>query len=291
MAVVSMFVLGFAMNPAHNVHAVGPDASQPYILINSYLSSTVVLNGDTLHVKARVDSNFPITRGVTKINGVTQDIPFQRLQGSAKSGFWVASWKASGLVDKEYTVTSTFFDSTGHSYSHSARFTDPIAGRSEVSGQEVAPEKNRMFGTAIHADETIQHVNSVKVYLKNTDAPVRVALYSANKQLLWQSNVFTAEVAHAWHEIPIQNGSPQSLENLFAGKYWLVVQSAYGSDVFDFHKNPEHESFTQRYLFNAYPIRVSHESSTDYQVSAYMIYNERFRFFKQFTQKIAAWFK
>lgn len=285
-AIFAFVLLSAAFISAETVQAVGPNPNQPYILINPYLSTTTMANGDTLLIKANVDSNFPVTRGIAQIEGYSIPIEFNILAGNRRSGFWVATWKGVGLTDKTYKVRTTFFDSTGHSYTPAPlEFTDPITGYDTV-GDHKEYIAGSILATKINLPEKATIVNGFKIYIDSEQADFRLALYNHDKKLLWQSQSISTDYA-GWHEIGVGEGTPHDFVNLEPGDYWLAVQSKDNYSVFasttTFDSN---SAFYQKYLYTAYPTHITKPLYTNKKLSAYMIYNEEDRMLKKFTQRL-----
>lgn len=272
---VLFFSFFFFLFIGNFTYAVGPDPTKPYILITPFVSSPSVTNGQKLLIKASIESNFPIREGTARIEGFSSSIQFQLVDGDRKSGFWVASWIANGVTDKNYKVYTTFTDETGHSYIDSSlSFSDPIAGNDSV-GDIYEKSQDLIIASSVTLPETAEIVNSLKLYTTNAQGLIRVALYDSTKKIIWQSNVIAAPGVSGWFEIPIKDGSPRELNNLLSGTYWIAVQvdSSNRMIAYESTTNPE-SGFTQRYLFNAYPRILSQPNYSYRKVSMYMVYNE-----------------
>lgn len=268
------------------VSAVGPDSNKPYILINPYLSASSMANGDTLYIKAEVYSNFPVVRGVARIEGFNTQVPFKLVQGDGKAGFWVAEWVGNGLQNKHYQVFVTFTDNTGHSYTPAAvQFSDPIAGN-DTRGYEQAGMYGIISGVHVNIPEEVSVINSFNIY--TSPGTYRVALYDKDKNLLWQSFDVSFN-KEGWQEIRLENGTPNRVGTLKKGDYWFAIQSMDKESSLYYTKTEGTISgFEQRYLYNAFPQRIAKESMTQYQLSAYIVYNEEYIFIKKVAQRIVS---
>lgn len=289
----AIILMGVQLLIVSPVSAVGPDPSKPYIQINPFLSSTTMKNGKTLAIKANVDSNFPITRGYAQIEGFNFTIPLTLEHGTDKKGFWLGTWQGRNLTDKNYGVNVTFFDSTGHSWTdRSLYFTDPIAGNDEVVNDTLQISlHNTIVAQKITFDESIEYVNSVKVYIREAGGLFRLALYNENSEIVWQSPVIQNNYSQEWVEVPIQDGTPYELKNLDGSTYYIAMQGILNDNMFAVQNDENSETFTQRYLFNAFPQKVMLEDTASYKLSAYVIYNEQYRFVKQLFNSLLSWFE
>lgn len=117
------------------------------------INSSVIKNGETLEVSARVKSATAIKTGFAQIEGIKETIDLQKIEGTLTDGVWSGKWKAENLRPQNYQVKLIFSDAAGNvKTDESLQFSDPIVGNNTIGNAETLKRVDEVEGLLTDSD-------------------------------------------------------------------------------------------------------------------------------------------
>lgn len=123
------------------------------------------------------------------------------------------------LRNTEIFMTGGMFDATrGSLYSY-------LEGSVVAIVKTALGHEGAIWGSKVTLTEASNDIDSLRFYAHNADGNLQVALYDANRNLLWESGSIAMSTDDTWYNLAVSNGTPTSLSGLAAGDYYIVFQS------------------------------------------------------------------
>ncbi|MFC1598561.1 hypothetical protein ACFL2U_00920 [Patescibacteria group bacterium] len=101
-------------------------------------------------------------------------------------------------------------------------------------------------------------INGFSVYSHQAGGNLRLGLYDAFKNLIWESNSLTNNVSNGWLTVNVSAGTPNTL-SLSDDNYWLGLQTDSTLDTFSYHMVPlgSGQKSNDLYAFGSFPASIA----------------------------------
>jgi hypothetical protein len=146
----------------------------------------------------------------------------------------------------------------------------PVTGTNTQIFSVVYSPAGALTGTKFSLTETAV-VSEVRMFTHAAGSTVRMGIYDASNNLLWQSNTPVATVDDGEIFAQISSGSPSAL-TLPAGDYFVTFQTSTPAAVPSFTAGAAGDGFTFYQSFGASPATLTSPISTSARYTEYIVY-------------------
>lgn len=157
-----------------------------------------------------------------------------------------------------YICDGVFDPSSGNSYWCNTHFIGLIAKTTSNSSGFICGNKTNLTDWV--------HLNHLAMYSHQAVVSVRLGLYNASMQLVWQSDVVNDQ--SGWIIVPIEEGNPDQL-SLGPGDYWLTFQTNCHERAASAHPPCPGSGIRQPASFSSFPSNLWYPEITGDQWAIY----------------------
>jgi len=187
--------------------------------------------------------------------------------------YWLAWWKTNSVFSTSYGSKSgaKFYLYTGYAGSDwpQGGAWNLYTNYCFTLTAKYVKIKGYIKATKAVLSTDIGRVDKLYFYSHEAGGNIRLAIYDANKQLLWQGGPYGITSA-GWQTIPISSGYPVTL-SLPAGTYWLAWQYDAAARAPSYAAGASGDGWYKAQGFGSFPSSISGETSS---AEVWSIYGE-----------------
>lgn len=133
--------------------------------------------------------------------------------------------------------------------------------------------QGKILGTKMTLSSPANTVESVRYYSHAAQGNLRLALYDASMNKLWESGIIDNPADDRWEDVQISSGTPSTLTNLPAGDYWLAAQTDDPHHALGLTTGAPGSGFSLDQDFTSFPNTIAGQTSTTNNFSLALIYD------------------